>query len=170
MKYKLATATFALTVTAISIYGILRPSYGLGLFLGLNTYFAQVRLMIAAILVAYAFVPAVRLKVSQISLMLCGLMCLGIGIAAMASPVVLGAFSEYMVIGDLVIVIESGVLAILLATELPTKSSPKRTDLLLPAYYLYRQASQRLSTAKPRAQFPATARMPKLDLIRKQTA
>lgn len=170
MKYKLATLAFALSLTAVSIYGLMEPSYGLGLFLGLNTYFAQVRLMIAAILVIYAFIPAVRLKVNQISLMLWGLACFGIGIAGLVSPAVLGSFSEYMVIGDLVIAIESGILAILLAAEMPTKQSPKRTDLLLPVYYLYRQAAQRLAPSKPSPQFVTANRIPKLDLIRKQTA
>ena len=170
MKYKLTTLAFALSIAAVSIYGLLRPSYGLGLFLGLNTYFAQVRLMIAAILITYAFVPSIRLKVSQISLGLGGLVCLGVGVVAMVSPAMLGAFSEYMVIGDLVIAIESGVLAIILAAELPTKQSPRRTELLLPAYYMYRGAVKRLAPSTPQPHYTATSRIPKLDLIRKQTA
>lgn len=170
MKYKLATLAFALSISAISIYGIFQPTYELGLFLGLNPHFAQARLMIAAILISYAFIPAIRLKVSQLSLLFCGLIFLGIGVISMISPGMLGDFSRYMVIGDLVILIESGVLAILLSAELPVRKSAPRTDLLMPAYYIYQLALQHITPVKSRPQLVRSTRLPKIDLTRKQTA
>jgi hypothetical protein len=170
MKYKLATLAFAVSISAISVYGLIQPTYELGLFLGLNPHFTQARLMIVAILISYTFIPAIRLKVSQMSLLFCGLIFLGVGVTSTISPGMLGDFSRYMVIGDLVILIETGVLAILLAAELPARKSLPRADLLIPAYYIYRLALQHITPVKARTELAGSARLPKIDLTRKQTA
>lgn len=172
MKYKLPTLAFSLSVIAISIYGLMRPSYDLGLILDLGLYFTLVRITAASILLLYAFVPALRLKVCQLGMMLCGLVFLGAGLAAIFSPMMFGSFSHYTAIGDLVVAIESGVLGILLAAELRTKPRPQTFKLPRPrpAYNLYRLPALRLPKLKTQKQLIPARQMAKLDLTLKQTA
>lgn len=169
MKNKLATLAFTLSISALSVYGLLQPTYELGLFLGLNPHIAQARLIIAAALLSYAFIPAIRLKVSRLFLLLCGFVFLGIGVTSMVSPGMLGDFSRYMVIGDLVILIESGVLAIVLAAELPITKTTPRTDLFKPVYYVSNLIRRQVAAVRPRPQLARSTQLPKIDLARKQT-
>lgn len=152
MKYKLAVSAFTASVIAVSTYGMLQPSYDLSLFLDLGTAFTRLRIMLALILLLYVWVPLVRIRITQFGMLFGGALCLAAGVTAIFSPMLLGAFSHYTALGDVIIAIEGGVLAILSGLELKVQPLPQTTPLFMlfmPAYYF--QMLSKLQPPKPLA-------------------
>lgn len=85
-----------------------------------------VRSALVVILLAYTFVPWLRIHVTKALLSLGGVVLLSLGLTSIVSPNMLGHLNAWMLIGDMITLIEGGILAIVLSMEL----SARRTDLM----------------------------------------
>ncbi len=143
MKYKLVTTAFVLTVIAVSIYAILRPSYDLGLFVDLSRTSAMIRTAIALLILSYVLIPVLRLRLTQFIMLVGSGSLLILGFASIFSPTLFGYLSSYAAIGDVMIAIEGGILGLLAGIQLETRRPNFKKFSLKPAYY-----EGRLSTLK----------------------
>lgn len=150
MKHKLATTIFVLSLILTSMYALSRPSYDLSLFVSLSTAAARVRILTAGILCSYVFVPFIRFKLLQILIASAGLLALITGVSVIFSPMLFGQLSHYVALGDVLIIIEGGVLGLLSGLQLPRKHVDKRHPLFTPKYYAYQ-----ISKFQPQKLLPA---------------
>ncbi len=155
MKHKLTTLTFISAVMAITLYGMISPSYDLGLFTDLSAPFIRFRVIVATVLLLYVFVPHIRFKATKIAMLAIGGLFFVAGISAIFSPMLFGIFSHYTALGDVIIALEGGVLAMLSALELETRDMPRPVPLILPSYYV-RQLSN-LNSSESLSASPKTA-------------
>lgn len=135
MKFKLAVTTFAAAVIILSIYAIMRPSYDLGLIIDLGQSAAQIRIAIALLVLAYVWIPAVRLKVSQLTIFVGGATLLVLGVAGIFSPTLFGHAANYTELGDVMMAIEGGTIGLIAALQLETRSMQLRKTYLAPSYH-----------------------------------
>lgn len=85
--------------------------------------FIYARIVLVAVLVAYSFVPSLRLYATQVLLGFGGIIMLSLGMASVASPTLLGQTNTYILLGDSLTLIEAGILAIVLSAELSAQRS-----------------------------------------------
>ncbi|HUP26220.1 MAG TPA: hypothetical protein VM124_01070 [Candidatus Limnocylindrales bacterium] len=145
MKHKLTTLIFTFAVIAVTLYGMMRPSYDLGLFTDLSAPFVRFRILLASVLLLYVFVPHIRVKLTQAAMLMVGGLFLLAGVVAVFSPMLFGIFSHYTALGDVMIAVQGGVIAMLSALELNTRSMPRKIPIAVPSHYVHQ-----LSVLKPK--------------------
>jgi len=121
MKHAIVTTIFSATLLAASGFALLMPSYDLGLLINLGPEAARLRIIMAVGLVAYVLIPVLRLRITQI---LCGgggLVLLGASVCTLYSPTLFGYLPSYVALGDVLLGLEAGILAIVSSLELPIK-------------------------------------------------
>jgi hypothetical protein len=117
---KTCVLLFSLITISASLYAAWRPSYLLHLLFDLSEPLYMVgRLSVATLILLYAFSPEVRTNSMRLLMSLMGGGLLAISLGAFISPTFFGYFRDYIPIGDVFIAMEGGVLALLLAAELP---------------------------------------------------
>lgn len=138
---------FTASLLGVCFYGLSTNSYYVRILINLSTPFVYARIAVAAVLVAYAFVPSLRLYVTRALLGFGGILLLSLGLISIGSPTVLGYTSSYTLIGDSLTLIESGILAIVLSAEL----SARRSSMLVRSF-AYMQS---LVVTRPRKLTPS---------------
>lgn len=120
---KFSVLLYGTSLLGLSVYGLMNQSYYMQIFLNLSTPFVVARIILIVALLAYAFVPAVRIYTARNLLGLGGMILLSFGLVSIFSPSLLGNITGYVLIGDTLSFIEGGVLASLLSMELPARRS-----------------------------------------------
>lgn len=120
---KIGVLLFSISLISLSLYGLSNNSYYVQIFIDLSTPLIYARLALIAILLAYTFVPSLRLYVTKALLGIGGILLLSLGLIGFGSPTVLGYGSGYMLIGDSLTLIEGGILAVVLSAELSARKS-----------------------------------------------
>lgn len=134
-KHKLITILFTISMIAFSAYAVSRPSYDLGLFFNLGITAARLRILFAVALVAYVFIPFIRVRLVQIFITLAGLGILALSISSIFSPLLFGHLTQNITLGDIIMGIESGILAMVSGLELPVYKLRKLTPLFTRSTY-----------------------------------
>jgi hypothetical protein len=114
---------FSICLLGISLYGLSNDTFYVSFLINLGTLSAYLRIGLVAALVAYAFVPSVRLYLAKVLLGIGGIIMLSLGIICIGSPSLFGQFNSYMLIGDALTLIEGGILATVLSIELESRKS-----------------------------------------------
>ncbi len=120
---KISVIFFSFGLLGTSLYGLSNNSYYVQLVVDLSIVFIYARIALAAVLLAYTFVPSLRLYVAKTMLCISGILLLSLGLTTLGSPTLLGHASSYMLIGDSITLIEGGILAIVLSAELSARRS-----------------------------------------------
>ena len=123
---KISVLLYSLSLMGISFYGFSSHSYYVQLFINLGRPYLFVRTAFALALTIYAFIPWLRVYVTKALFGLGGLVLLSLGLVSVYSPNLLGHINGWMLLGDDLMLIEGGILAIVLSAEL----SIRRTELL----------------------------------------
>lgn len=132
---KFCILLFSLMTISASLYAAWRPSYLLHLLFDLSEPLFMVgRLSIAVLVLLYAFTPEIRTASMRLLMSFMGIGLLAISLGAFVSPTFFGYFRDYIPIGDVFIALEGGVLALLLAAEMPI-SKPRLT---VPVIHLHK--------------------------------
>ena len=118
---KMYILLFSLLAIAVSVYGIIRPTYFIQLLFDLSPSFMLARMSLAFMLLLYVFWPEVRTTAMKTLMRLAGLGYLLFGVITFISPTMLGYFDQYVPIGDVGLFLEGGILALLLAALLPIR-------------------------------------------------
>ncbi len=144
---KISVLLFTICLLGVCFYGLSTNSYYVQLLVNLSTPYVYVRIAVVAALVAYAFIPSLRLYVTRALLGFGGGLLLILGLVSLGSPTVLGYASGYTLIGDSLTLIEGGILAIVLSTEL----SARRSSMLVRSFAYI----QSLVVTRPRKLTPS---------------
>lgn len=120
---KLSVLLFSIGLLGISFYGLSNNSYYIQLLMNLSTPLIYARIALVAVLLAYAFIPSVRLYVIKVMLAIGGILLLSLGLTTACSPMLLSHASSYTLIGDSLTLIEGGILAVVLSAELSARRS-----------------------------------------------
>lgn len=121
---------FGISILAISFYGLSTNSYYIQVFMNLSEPFMYARSALVAVLLLYVFVPSFRLYTTKNLVGASGVLMLCLGLTSVASPTLLGYTDAYMLLGDSLILIEAGLLAIVLSAEL----SAQRSQFIMSAF------------------------------------
>lgn len=120
---KFTVLLFTICILSFSLYGLSNNSNYAQIILDLGTPFIYARLALIAILLAYTFVPSLRLYVTRALLGIGGILLLSLGLISFGSPTVLGYSDSYILIGDTITLIEGGILSVVLSAELSARRS-----------------------------------------------
>src|SRR5476649_794284 len=112
---KLGVILYGIGLLGISLYGLLNHAYYIQLFLNLSSPYMLIRTMLVMVLVAYNFVPQLRLYVTRALLSIGGIMLMALGLVSLGSPTLLGHGNSYILLGDSLTLLEGGILAIVLS-------------------------------------------------------
>lgn len=123
---KLCVVLYSICLLSISLYGLSSQSYYVQLLINLGKPYMLVRTALVMVLIAYTFLPWLRIYTTKALLGLVGILLLSLGLTSIISPDLFGHLNSWMVLGDVVTLIEGGILAIVLSTEL----SARRTNLM----------------------------------------
>lgn len=118
---KLLVAFYSIFLLGLSFYGLYSNQYYLEIFMNLSQPFMIARVLLVVVLLAYAFVPQVRLYATRNLLASLGLILLVTGVFTTYSPSILGQTTRAIFLGDTFAMIEGGILAALLSAELPAR-------------------------------------------------
>lgn len=115
---------FSSFVILLSLYGIVYPSYYFGLALSFTKPYLLARIILITALVAYTFLPSLRFPLTQKIIKFGGLSLLVFGLACLYSADFFGNLGSNVLIGDIALLIEGGILAAILGIELPVSTYP----------------------------------------------
>ena len=138
---KLFVVLFGSGLLGISFFDLSKSLFFLPVLINTSTLYAVIRTVLVVILVGYTFVPKLRLHLTKSLLSTVGLLLVSLGIFTIISPGLMGHLNDWVLLGDSIIAIECGILAIVLTAELPYKL-PK---FLIGAIYLTRSLFKTLS-------------------------
>ena len=114
---------FSICLLGVTFYSLSNGSYYLPPLINLGILFVFLRLALVTILVMYGFVPSLRFYFAKVLLGISGIIMLPLGIICIGSPSLFGQFNSYMLIGDALVLVEGGILAIVLSAELYSRES-----------------------------------------------
>lgn len=120
---KLSVLLFSTILLGINYYGLSNDSFYVAPFINLNILFVYLRIAIVIVLVTYTFMPGLRIYTTRALLGTGGIMLLSLGFIGMGWPFLLSESNGYVLIGDSIILIEGGILAIVLSAELSARKS-----------------------------------------------
>lgn len=120
---KFGVLLFGISLLGISYYGLSNDSYFIHLLMNLDEPYMYARLGLVTALLAYAFIPQLRLDTTKSMLGGGGVMLLLLGVLSLYSPTMFGNAYSYVLIGDMLTLIEGGILAIVLSAELPARKT-----------------------------------------------
>lgn len=120
---KFVVLLFSIALISLVLYGLSNNSSYVQVFIDLSMPLIYGRLALIAILLAYTFVPSLRLYATKALLGIGGILLLLLGLLGFGSPTLLGYGSFYMLIGDSLTLIEGGILAVVLSAELSARKS-----------------------------------------------
>lgn len=138
---KLFVVLFSGILIGISFFNLSKNLFFLPVLMNMSKPYVIMRTVLVAILVCYAFVPRLRLHLSKSLLNTMGLLLITLGIVTIISPGLMGHLNDWVLLGDSIIAIEGGIIAIVLSAELPYKI-PR---FLIGALYLTRSIFKTLS-------------------------
>lgn len=121
---KFSILLFSLTVTAVTAYGLIFPNYLLQELIAFSEPFVLMRLLAVLMIVSYAVFPEIRQSGMRLLLFAGSFSAFCFGIATLISPMFFGVFGSYVPIGDVFIFLESGIIGLLMAAELPVQRMP----------------------------------------------
>lgn len=158
-KLKFWTTLYSASAIGISLYGIMRPSYYMNLLVNPGTPYLLLRISVVLALLAYAFLPRIRTTLTKPVLQTLGVAILSLGVLMVMSPNLYGYLGYYSSIGDMVILLEGGILALLLGIELPARRSLFVTNNYthMKSLIAAQPGQHLLDAAKPRTKTPANA-------------
>lgn len=125
---KVNTTLFCLATIGVTVFGLIWQNYFLGLLVSLNEPYVQLRLLLVIVLSSYVYFYELRTRGFKLLLQLGAILLLIFSISALFSPTVFGFLSHYVLIGDVFIFLEGGIIALLLATELPISQKTAHTE------------------------------------------
>lgn len=125
---KTSIVLFCTFITSISLYEVFMPSYYLRLLINPAKPYLLMRFIITICLTAYTFLPQIRTYTLRYLLALSGGLALVLGALPLFWPNIFGALSYYMELGDLFIVLEDGILAMLICLVLPVHKPAKFSE------------------------------------------
>lgn len=114
---------FGISILGLSFYGLLTNSHYVQILINVSVFFIYVRIVLVAALLAYVFVPSIRLYTTKALISVGGILMLSLGLISLGSPSLLGHTNTYILFGDSLILIEAGILAIVLSAELSAQRS-----------------------------------------------
>ncbi len=120
---KFCLLLFSIGILGISLYGLLNNSFYVQILMNLNMLFIYARIALVAVLLLYDFVPSLRLYTTRALLSASGILMLLLGVVSVGSPNLLGHTTTYMLLGDSLMLIEAGILAIVLSAELSARKT-----------------------------------------------
>lgn len=120
---KFNISVFAGFSLGLTLYAMASPGYYTELLISSSGLYLLLRVVIAAFMLAYVFLPQVRTYYSQTLLGTVGAAMLLFGFATFISPTFFGRLTTYIPIVDTLLLIEGGILAMLMSLELPAHRS-----------------------------------------------
>lgn len=120
---KFSVLLFSIGLLFLSFYGLYSNSYYVQVFINLDMPYIYARLGLIAILLAYTFVPSLRLYITRALLGIAGISFLALGLISFGSPTILGYSNNYILIGDALTLIEAGILSLILSADLSVRRS-----------------------------------------------
>lgn len=141
---KLSVLLFSVILLGFSFYGLSNNSYYIQIFMNLSESYNYARIALAIILSAYVFLPQIRIYLTKILLSTGGILLLSLGLVSAVSPTLLGHSNGYILIGDTLTLIEGGILAVVLSTELSARKSRFPTKNFLYIKLLLASRSKKL--------------------------
>lgn len=116
---RISVFLFSIATLLLTVFSLSNPNYLLQELISLEEPFVLARLFVVLALVGYMFFEASRTVVFRAVLLLTGFMALGFGMVTMFSPMFFGYLGTYVPIGEVFIFLEGGILALLMALQLP---------------------------------------------------
>lgn len=127
---KINVLLFGISILGFSFYGLSTSSFYVQILMNTSVPFTYARIALVAALLTYVFVPSLRLYTTKALVSATGISMLLIGLISVGSPSLLGHANTYILIGDSLILIEAGILAVVLSAEL----SARRTQFTMKAF------------------------------------
>jgi hypothetical protein len=127
---KLCVLLYSIALLGVSFYGLSNHSYYVQILINLGRPYMDVRIALVIVLMLYAFIPWLRIYVTKTLLGISGMTLLSLGVFTIFSPSLLGHLDTWMRFGDNLTLIEGGILAVVLSTEL----SARRTTFMARSY------------------------------------
>lgn len=116
---KISVIAFCAFTVAITFYGLIEPSYHLQQLINVSPGYAFFRIVVALVPTAYLLAPRLRTSFAKKLIRAYGAVLLSFVSITFVSPTLLGSFWNYLLLGDIFISIEGGVLALLLSLQMP---------------------------------------------------
>jgi hypothetical protein len=125
---------FSAGLLGFSFYGLYSNSYWVHLLINLNTSFIYARIGLVTVLLAYVFIPSLRLYTSRTLLCISGILLITLGVISLCLPYLLSHNNTYVLLGDSFTLVEAGILSIVLSAEL----SAQRSRFMTRCFYYVR--------------------------------
>ena len=120
---KLSVLFYAAAILGISIYGLYSQSYYIHQLINISMPYMIFRASVVLALMFYAFTPWIRVYETKALLGISGLVLITLGCISILSPSLIGHLQTWMLIGDDLLLIEGGILAVILSAELSVNRS-----------------------------------------------
>lgn len=145
---RISVFLFSAVTLLLTIFSLSNPNYLLQELVSTQEPFVLARLFLVLVLVGYMFFEASRTVVFKAVLLSTGIMALGFGMIMLFSPMFFGYLDTYVPIGEVFIFLEGGILALLMALQLPQFVPPLPSDdAALPAHTILRRYANFDSTS-----------------------
>ncbi|HYF97049.1 MAG TPA: hypothetical protein VD947_03350 [Patescibacteria group bacterium] len=122
---KIGVILYGAIASILVIAGLSNQSLSENLFVDLNITHVSIYAMTAVGLGLYSFIPSVRTLSTRNILGIYGLSMVVFAAGALVAPGVFGQFWGYMFLGDMLMLVEGGILATVLSLELSVHPSPR---------------------------------------------
>lgn len=116
---RISVLLFSVLTLLLTVFSLSNPNYLLQELVSLQEPFVLARLFLILVLISYMFFEASRTVVFKAVLLSTGIMALGFGMITLFSPMLFGYLGTYVPIGEVFIFLEGGILALLMALQLP---------------------------------------------------
>lgn len=116
---KYIAGVFNLLILGFDWLGIQQHDSILRWFMTISPQHIMLHLGLFIVLLAYALFPRIRYRFTQLPLIVAGLSLFAVGVISIISPGLFGNTRSIMLVVDIFFCIEGGVLAMLIAIELP---------------------------------------------------
>ena len=120
---KINVLLFCIIILGFSLFGLSTNSHYTHMLIDISVPFIYARIAIVAALLTYVFVPSLRLYMTRALVSAGGILMLSTGLISLGSPSLLGYTNTYILLGDSLTLIEAGILAIVISTELSVQKS-----------------------------------------------